>query len=199
MDNSLSQILEIANDTHSRIFKDKVSITVNDYINSVHKLKAYVDHLRSVANRVEEIHNNCLKEVHNKLQNIKNEGLSVNQMERIGTSEWNSNITSKTEKDGDCEVHGLQEVVPGIKTMAIHVDDISEIPNSELYWAKNIQQFAIRINNILIRGNIGNISTDRIGKSKIINVIKCQPTLQNFHTIFCMVRLSAPVYLVNTS
>jgi hypothetical protein len=37
------------------------------------------------------------------------------------------------------------------------VNDISEIPNIPLYWVSNINQFAVHINGVIFRGNIGNI------------------------------------------
>lgn len=40
------------------------------------------------------------------------------------------------------------------------VDTIDDIPNYSLYWVKNIHQFAIKINGIILRGNFINISFD---------------------------------------
>ena len=37
------------------------------------------------------------------------------------------------------------------------VNDINDIPDNPLYWVSNINQFAISINGVIFRGNIGNI------------------------------------------
>ena len=45
------------------------------------------------------------------------------------------------------------------------------IPNTKLYWVDDIKQFAVRINNVIVRGNIGNIFPKDISNK---NLIKCQ-------------------------
>lgn len=37
------------------------------------------------------------------------------------------------------------------------VNNINSIPNTPLYWVENINQFAIHINGVIFRGNVGNI------------------------------------------
>ena len=37
------------------------------------------------------------------------------------------------------------------------VDSPSDIPNSPIYWIKNINQFGIRVGGTLLRGNVGNV------------------------------------------
>lgn len=57
------------------------------------------------------------------------------------------------------------ELAPGITIKdsdIVRVKNISEVKNTKLYFVENINQFSIRINNIVFRGNIGNIVDDRI-------------------------------------
>lgn len=50
------------------------------------------------------------------------------------------------------------------------VNNIDEIPNTQLYWVENINQFAFHLNGIIFRGNIGNIfNKNCIKKNNQIN------------------------------
>ena len=49
------------------------------------------------------------------------------------------------------------KITNDIKIDAIEVNSIKDIPNSRLYWINDINQFAVKINGVLLRGNIGNI------------------------------------------
>lgn len=50
------------------------------------------------------------------------------------------------------------------------VQNINEIPNNPLYWVENINQFAININGVVLRGNVGNIyNHNHIQKNSNVN------------------------------
>jgi len=40
------------------------------------------------------------------------------------------------------------------------VENVRDVPNMPLYWVKSKSQYALRVNNILLYGNIGTISKD---------------------------------------
>ena len=46
---------------------------------------------------------------------------------------------------------------PGIKINVKCVETCDEIPNSPIYWVKSTNQFAIHVNGVIMRGNIGNV------------------------------------------
>jgi hypothetical protein len=48
-------------------------------------------------------------------------------------------------------------VANNININAKVVNNINDIPNMPLYWIQNINQFGIKINNTVFKGNIGNI------------------------------------------
>lgn len=238
MDSTLNQILETANFTQEKIFDN--SITINDCFNSLHKLRSYVDHIRSVASRVEKIHEICLEKIHSNLYSITTTSIDKN---RIGTKKWNTNIlnqpmhsssqnypeSTKKEipiksgnsntKDGfnnkytpvasvryvkhktaksnylDQKVDSslpkllimdhdqehnqndsfMKLCAPGISIRTRTVKTIDMVPNTKLYWVENIKQFALRVNDIIIRGDIGNIYTkcDIRNKCSVENISKC--------------------------
>lgn len=50
-----------------------------------------------------------------------------------------------------------KKVSPGIYIPVICINNIDELPNFNIYHINDINQFAIKINGVVIRGNIGNI------------------------------------------
>lgn len=137
MDNSLKEILEIANIIHTRIV-NKSSVTIENYINDMSILHRYVVQMKNLANRLENIYKVC------KITNITTNEI---KKEEIGTDKWNKNIVDDSRRD----------IVPNVKINVNIVNTIEQIPNINLYWIANLQQFAIRINDVIIRGNLGNI------------------------------------------
>ncbi len=192
MDSTLNQILEDTNDTQEIIFNSLT--TIDDCVASIQKISSYVSHLKSVMIRIKNIHNICLERINNKICNFETEN-PIN-IARIGTKKWDNNIldleintdfqtTAKTDikfkkkntksiSFGFSTDHSVKpcEVSPGVTMRVKTVKNINEVPNSKLYWVENIKQFAIRVNNILIRGNVGNTYTTKI--SHIKNTIKCK-------------------------
>ena len=153
MNITLKQISQYADDTHKKIFLEK-NTTVRDYCNHILLLRAYSEQLNLLSLQVEKIYNACQKEVTDSLQ-LDAPILHI--------------------PDNIC-------VAPGIffnKDEVHVVEDESNISNTKLYYVKNINQFAIKINKVLIRGNIGNISQfdQSIVNSKNPNVITCKYTL----------------------
>jgi hypothetical protein len=57
----------------------------------------------------------------------------------------------------------------------ITINNIDELPNTHLYYISDINQYAIKINNIIYRGNIGNIyNKDDINNNKINSSCKSE-------------------------
>ena len=79
-----------------------------------------------------------------------------------------------------------------ISTNVRIVDNINEVPNIPLYWVSNIGQYAIQVNGVLFRGNIGNIynkTNSRTDKSTNQTVIckygnKCKNILDESGCVF---------------
>lgn len=157
MNISLNQILKLANDIHLISLNNQNSITISDYINSIQKLRAYIEQMKSVTQRVESIHKICSEKIQNCTamdENYVNQKIRCNNM-MLGIS----SIEEKSETS-KC-------IAPCIKTDVTIVKDIDMIPNTGLYWAND--EFAIRINNILIKGNVGDIYVDKNMQCKKIN------------------------------
>ena len=160
MDKSLEYILEIANKIHNEILINKSSVTLDDYISYLKQLKTYINHINFISNRIEQIYVSCSKEIYSNLKNVNN-SLSEKQIKRIGTENWSKDILGKENFESKKTIisnsnplskHG--NIVTNVKI----VDNMNDIPNTQIYWINDIKQFGIRINNTIIRGNLGNIN-----------------------------------------
>lgn len=58
-------------------------------------------------------------------------------------------------------------IAPKVKLPVIQLENIDQVPDMPLFWIKNINQFAFKLNGVLFRGNIGNISTAPCKRVKI--------------------------------
>lgn len=101
----------------------------------------------------------------------------------------NSNYGQLVEKDkkSDDDLQYISknvsntEVSPGIFVDTIVLKTVDQIPNSQLYWIESISQFAFKINNVLFRGNIGNIFEKLVyayGYIKCKDANKCKHILK---------------------
>lgn len=52
---------------------------------------------------------------------------------------------------------GSKPLVTGLYTHVIEVDTLDKVPNTNLYYVKSLSQFAVKINESIIRGNLGDI------------------------------------------
>jgi len=163
MNITLKKISQYANDTHKKVFHGE-NIKVRDYCNSILLLKAYSEQLKLLSLQVEKIYEACHDEISEKLH--------------LGGSFTPDIIKHKEENKKEIK---SVPVAPGIflSEDEVHiVDDISHVSNVKLYYVKNIDQFALKVNGTLIRGNIGNISQLDQSKpnnrlNKLPNTITC--------------------------
>jgi hypothetical protein len=51
------------------------------------------------------------------------------------------------------------KVAPGVSIQAISVNSLKDIPSTPLYYVKHTQEFAVKINNVCVSGNIQQIQT----------------------------------------
>ena len=162
-----------------------MDLTMNQIIKRVDLILANVTKLNSIVNQTEikknilEL-NNMLNKVHNvgsKILNIYNIctniyvspikthslNLTIDTIPNIPNNITNNNMTN-TQLTYDIPVYS--------KT----VNNIQDIPFTPLYWISNINQYAVNINGVILRGSIGNIyDKTHIQSNKLINqVVICK-------------------------
>lgn len=155
MDMNLSQIIDRVDEIHRNIdMQNEKFIYAQNYINEIADV---LQQLRTVVLKVDNIYHICNNKYKSKFHMHKSNNLNMN----IKNNDWtylNRIINDKTPKNnltGDISVKIKQ------------VNKISEIPNSPIYWVKDINQFAFHINGVILRGNIGNIyNKNHIKKNK---------------------------------
>lgn len=142
MDLTLRQIIEKVDDIHAQI--NKLDIVMN-----FNKIKAYLLELKNLEKQIGV--------VYIKVANIshiccnKNTTCIDTKKLTYSDNEWvylNRSITTYSIS---------KNIANNIAVNVKIVKNISEIPNTPLYWVSELNQFAFHINGVILRGNIGNI------------------------------------------
>ena len=135
MDLTLTEIINKSDAIYLKVLNlnfDKI----NKYLSKLSYLYNYVN---NVSIKVHNIYNICNNTIINKIKkNKKHDLLFLDKSDDV----INRNLTNDISINVKC------------------VDNIDEIPNTTIYWVKNINQFAVKINNTILRGNVGNIYTN---------------------------------------
>jgi hypothetical protein len=148
MDLTLTQIVTKIDHIYTQIKKTNQCNTreINEKLSELLELEQHVRFVYMKASNISNICNNKLL-INDKQQNS-----------------WYSDHIMLTTP------HTYKDIAHNITIPTKQVNDISDVPNTQLYWVKNINQFAIRINGVLFRGNIGNIyNQSHIKKNKPTN------------------------------
>lgn len=82
-----------------------------------------------------------LKRIHRDIEILESESPTLNEIQELQL------------KDKD-----MKMLAPGVAIVAQNVSDETFIPNVPVYYIKSTNEFGVRINGVLIKGNIGNIS-----------------------------------------
>ncbi len=127
MNNTLNSIVKKSKEIGRSIITDD-NLSIEFYCNSMQLLKSYIEQLSSIHEQINDIYNECNKRISDEL-----------------------NIPAKNKK------MLKQKIAPGVSLNVFTINSLSELPNVNLYYVKEIDQFAIKINKVVIRGNIGNI------------------------------------------
>jgi hypothetical protein len=70
----------------------------------------------------------------------------------------------------------IKEIAQNVSTPVVVVKNIHEIPSTSVYWISSLNQFAVKINNVLFRGNVGDIyrkeDIQKLNKPEQITICK---------------------------
>lgn len=209
------RILDELTDNLNNIIKKFNNFVVNidtyENIDKLNDVKLDIINFGLICNKLDEISSKC-NFIQNNIINIVNlkiidicenkynlcKVLNNNKMpydllinNNINTEIYNIKLESKTEnKQIINNLPNLQIEEKNIMDIpVIMVDNESQINNNPLYYIKSSKEFAIKINNNLIKGNVGNIY-DKKEHNKI-NIMKCR-------TINCN-KLNCKYYHDNTN
>ncbi len=144
MDVTLREYAAKADEIHKKLNTSDI-ISAKNYLL---ELEAYIRQIQSVSYKMALIYNTYKPEI--KLSKHTN---------LIDDSDDNRPKASD-------HIHLLRETTPAsprylaapnIYINAQEVETLGHVPNTPIYWVKGIGQFAVKINNVMLRGNIGDI------------------------------------------
>jgi hypothetical protein len=165
MDNTLQQYLDCADKIHSEIVLNHHIHRTRHVKNSLYELESFIKQIQSVSCRIAQIYNSC-KSVYNENAVVYRAPISLQPVDALLEKDNWVDLIRKSRNIG----HNIR-LAPNISVRAFTVDNIDGIPNSPLYWVKSLNQFAIRVNGVVFRGNIGNI----YGKGECVSgVARCK-------------------------
>jgi hypothetical protein len=151
MDLTLNQIIKKVNDIHFQINKLDFSVDTNKIKSHILELQNIEKQISSVFMKVSNIINICSnKSDISKLDKKVSNDTDWTYLNDIS----NINIPSKP-------------IASNISINVKVVNQLDEIPNTNMYWVENINQFAVNINGVILRGNIGNIYNKKHIKKNI--------------------------------
>jgi hypothetical protein len=148
MDRTLRSYLQQADDAHAYLDKCYVALTTEQMETKVIELQSAIKTLQSVAYQMANVSNIINRAVMIKKRNKSNaltDYINPYPTETdIGTLRSLNPVESK-------------EIVADISIPVKTVESITDIPVSDVYYVNDVQQFAVNIAGIVIRGNLGNI------------------------------------------
>jgi hypothetical protein len=164
MDITLKQFLEQADETHNLVINTHQHLNADQIKNKLYELESYIKQIQTVSHRIAKIYNVCKKKY--------NDNLFLKNLEL-------QNIDPFPEKNSWSYLNRIpssgKDLAPNIKVNARVVESCEDIPNTPLYWVKSLNQFAIHVNGVVLRGNIGNIYSNHSKNSEYgTNIKRCK-------------------------
>jgi len=164
LDNIYLEIKELNNQLSNQ------EISINDLENILLKLENYDKNINKFNNTLEIINNlkNNIRVIYNnKILNIKNKFNNTN-IDNIKSINYDYKVELKNITNLDKFKNKNYTKCPVI---TISKSQLPLIINSPIYYIKESQEYCIKINNKVIKGNIGNIYDDT--DKNIKNIKKC--------------------------
>jgi hypothetical protein len=162
MDLTLKQIIEKTDDIHYQVDRLNSAINYTQTKNYLLDLKNMLSQVHIVGLKLLNVYNIC----NNKQKTITHTYSHKEEIPKSLTNDWtylNRKVTLETIS---------KKLTYDIPVNVKIVKNIEEIPNTPLYWVDDINQYAIHVNGVLLRGNIGNIyNKNHIKENKIVHQI----------------------------
>ncbi len=153
MDITLNEYLKLSEDLHSFIDKVGISLNYSQIEEKIQILQISIKNIQSVARKMSDVSNYI-----NNLFNTKKTIFPIKQLKPINYIDPSPNeYTYGTIKSIYTDKHKCKKITDEISLQVKTVKNINDIPASNLYFIEDLQQFAINIEGIIIKGNLGNI------------------------------------------
>ncbi len=146
MDQSLRDYLKQADIVHEYIDKFCVILTPKQLEEKVIELQSSIKTIQAVAKRIADI-SNIVTRVLNKKTSTK---IINKYIDPYPTEEDHGTLRTLFAEE-------KKQIAKDISIPVKIVENISDIPISNFYYINSLKQYAININGIIIKGNLGNI------------------------------------------
>lgn len=156
LEESLNEIYNNFQQLNNQINKKNISLeNLEHVINSLNKYDNQLKNIYNMINSINHIKDHLKILYNNKIINLSSEQLSedkTNYDHSIDLVNITNNDKYKTKKYCKCPVIIITE------------DAVPDIINTPIYLIKETNEYCIKINNKLIKGNIGNIANNKKNK-----------------------------------
>jgi hypothetical protein len=143
MDTTLREYLKQADDIHNFVEKFYIAIPVYQLENKINQIHISIKNIQAVSKRLADTANIITRLTHMKKKEIKT--IDPYPYE-------NDHAVLRTLYSDD-----KKEIVDNVKIPIKKVEFIKDLPIHNLYYVDSLKQYAININGIVIKGNLGNI------------------------------------------
>jgi hypothetical protein len=158
MDRTLRNFLQQADDVHEYLEKYCVALSADQIENKVLELQASIKVLQTVAYQLANVSNIAKRVV---IQKRRHKKATLSEVVQNSDKPGKFIDPYPTENDvgtlRSLNPIESKEIAKGIKIPVRIVETAQEIPVSHLYYINELKQFAINVEGITIRGNLGNL------------------------------------------
>jgi hypothetical protein len=176
MDITLRDYLKKADESHTYIEKYCAILSIDEMNKYINDLQVGIKNIQSVAKRMADVSNIITKLKNRKIKKTKNKVKSNNESNHIdgSESEHTTLVDPYPTENDHATLRFLYpeksiEIIPGINIPVKIVENTSEIPISQLYYVSNLDQFAVNVCGVNIKGSLCNIT-----KYQTENTARCE-------------------------
>lgn len=157
MDNSLRSFLQQADSFHEYLEKYCITMSADQIEQKVTELHSSIKTIQAVAYHLANIANIGTRVVNRKRKSKKSDIVEV--IKEMTSKKYLDPYPSDLDIGTIRSLNPLEsiEVIKNIRVPIVRVNTSKDIPVSNLYYINDVKQFAINVEGIVIRGDIGNI------------------------------------------
>lgn len=146
LNQTLEQFMTMADETEEFIHKYAIGVNLKTLEEKILQLQSNIKTIQVVALRLANVSNVCtkIKRARSKIEDVPK---YIDPYPKTGD---HTILRTAFPKD-------TQQITKRIRLPIVRVEQLEDIPMHPLYYIEQYKQFAINVNGIILRGNIGNL------------------------------------------
>lgn len=151
MNNTLKDYLKQADDAHEYLDKFCIALSTETLEEKILELQIAIKNIQSVAKRIADVSNIATRILNRKKATKRNTSVKSSKVIDPYPSEFD-HVTLRT-------LYPEKEVtiVNNISVPVKIVETLSDIPVTYMYYIPKLNQFALNVNGVILKGNLGNL------------------------------------------